>query len=175
MVNYFAFFGLPVSPLLDEAALRAQFLENSRRFHPDFYTLAGEDKQAEALEQSTLNNQAYRALLDPDLRLRHLLELHEALPEEGQNQLPQDFLMEVMELNESLMELEFDDAPGIRAQVAEQIAALETALQTEIEPLLKHYDDQSVSPETLVFLKNFYLKRRYLLRIKENSAKFAPH
>jgi molecular chaperone HscB len=73
------------------------------------------------------------------------------------------------------MELEFDDDPRVRAQVADQISALEAGLQTEIEPIFKSYDDQSVSQETLISLKNFYLKRRYLLRIKENGSKFAPH
>ena len=45
---------------------------------------------------------------DPDLRMRYILELEGSLGEEGQNQIPQDFLMEMMEINEALMELEFD-------------------------------------------------------------------
>ena len=107
-MNYFEFFEIPISFKVDEAALKRIFYANSKKYHPDFYTLESEEKQAEILELSTLNNQAYKTLSDFDKRMKYILDLKEILAEEGQNQLPQSFLMEMMDINEVLMELEFD-------------------------------------------------------------------
>lgn len=175
MTNYFEFYELPISPKVDETLLRKRFLELSKRFHPDFYTLESPEKQAEVLELSTLNNQAYQVLSDFDLRLKHLLELKQALADEGQNQLPQSFLMEMMDINELVMELSMDDSPALLEQALAQTAALEKSLWDDISASVDLYDDQTVSAETLENLKNFFLKKRYLLRIKENVLKFAPH
>ena len=46
MSDYFAVFELPRKLQLDEEALRRRFYELSRRHHPDFHQLAGEDEQA---------------------------------------------------------------------------------------------------------------------------------
>ena len=107
-MNYYEFFELPVTLHLDTRKLRTSYLANSRRYHPDFYTLQDEAARQEALEKSTLNNEAYNTLRKPDTRLRYFLQLHDALPEEGQAKLPQDFLMDMMDVNESLMELQMD-------------------------------------------------------------------
>ncbi|HRD80271.1 MAG TPA: Fe-S protein assembly co-chaperone HscB, partial [Saprospiraceae bacterium] len=61
-MNYFEFFRLPLSFQLDEEALRKAFYANSKKYHPDFYTLESEEKQTEILELSTINNQAYHTL-----------------------------------------------------------------------------------------------------------------
>jgi molecular chaperone HscB len=167
MTDYFAFFGLRPSPTLDEAALKRAFYSNSKRFHPDFHTLADPGVQEDVLEKSTLNNQAYRTLTNEDTRLKHLLELRGALGEEGSNQVPQDFLLEIMEVNEALMELEFDDDPASRQRVTALISQLETDLRAGVGDLLANYDDRTATPAELERLKDYYLKRRYLLRLRE--------
>ncbi|MEM1358885.1 MAG: Fe-S protein assembly co-chaperone HscB [Bacteroidota bacterium] len=166
MSNYFEFFQLPVAPTVDQAALKRQFYLNSKRFHPDFHTLGTESAREEALEMSTLNNQAYKVLADDDLRLRHLLELKDALGEEGSNTVPQDFLMEIMEVNEALMELEFDEDSAKREKVEKLISSLETDLDRSMTELINHYDNATVSSAELEQLKDYYLKKRYLLRLK---------
>ena len=107
-MNYFAFFGLPEQLNIDQARLKTTFYENSKKFHPDFYTLASSEEQLSALENSTYNNEGYKVLQNFDSRLKYFLEINNQLAEEGQNQIPQDFLMEMMDFNEQLMELEFD-------------------------------------------------------------------
>ena len=175
MINYFDFFGIPLSPSLNGAELRRQFLANSKKYHPDFYTLEGEIKQAEILELSTLNNQAYKVLKDDDQRLKHLLEIKGVLAEEGQNSVPQDFLMEMMDINEGLMELEFEpDSEKVEA-VKTAVEELENNMLAEVQSIIDHYDDQSVTAEELNSLKDYYLKKRYLLRIHKNLSTFAPH
>ncbi len=167
MTNYFSFFGLQPSPRLDVAALKKSFYANSKKFHPDFHTLEDKATQEEVLEKSTLNNEAYKTLADDDRRLRHLLELRGVLEAEGNNQVPQDFLMEIMEINEALMELEFEDDPIVRQKVEGLITQLEADLEREVSSTMENYDDDRVTNRELQGLKDYYLKRRYLTRIRQ--------
>jgi molecular chaperone HscB len=169
MTNYFHYFNLPMSPRIDRGALKKQFYANSKRFHPDFHTLAGEDAQEEALEQSTINNQGYKTLTDDDRRLKHLLDVKGILGEEGSNKMPQAFLMEMMDINEALMELQFDDDPAARTKVDGMINGLEADFDRDVADVLNHYDDATVSEADLGKLKDYYLKKRYLRRLKQQA------
>ncbi|MBX2930020.1 MAG: DnaJ domain-containing protein [Saprospiraceae bacterium] len=172
-MNYFEFFNLPVRFLIDEDALRKAFYANSKKYHPDFFTLDTEEKQAEILELSTLNNQAYNTLSDFDKRMKYILDLKNVLAEEGQNQLPQDFLGEMMDINEALMELEFDFEQEQFESIQQDLDALEQSIYEAVRPLLEGYEDKPELDAGLVRLKEYYLKKRYLLRIRENLSKFA--
>jgi molecular chaperone HscB len=175
MINYFEFFDLPPAVEIDEALLRKRFLLNSKRFHPDFHTLGTPEAQQQALEMASLNNEAWLVLSDADRRIKHLLQLQDALPEEGQQKLPQDFLMEVMELNEALMEAELDPEPNTIQQLKATIEELEHNCQLALNQALQAATTYPLPANQLEALKNFYLKKRYLLRIRENLSKFAPH
>lgn len=170
MTNYFTFFNLPLSPTVDQAVLKKTFYANSKRFHPDFHTLKSDEEREEALEKSTLNNQGYKILANDDKRLKHLLEVKEVLGPEGSNSVPQAFLMEIMEVNEALMELEFDDDPAARQKVNTLIEELESDLRQSVTNLINNYDDSTVSNAELEQLKNYYLKRRYLLRLRNRGS-----
>ena len=167
MPNYYEYYGLPLHPKVDQAALKRTFYANSKRFHPDFHTLSDDAAQNEALEQSTLNNQGYKTLSDDDLRLKHFLEVHGVLGEEGQNSVPQDFLMEIMEVNEALMELEFEDDPMVRQKVTSLIDGLAHDLEADVADVLENYNPDHPAPDALDRLKDYYLKRRYLLRLRQ--------
>jgi len=171
-MRYFEFFELPISFLIDEAELKKRYYANSKKFHPDYYTLDSEEKQAEILELSTLNNYAYRTLKDFDARMRYILQEKGVLKEEGENKdMPADFLMDMMEINEKLMELEFDPDPEVQGQVKQQLESLETELWDEVRSTIERFPED---PNTdLAPIKDYYLKKRYLLRIRENLDKFA--
>lgn len=172
-MNYFEFYDIPISFLVDEAALKKQFYANSKKYHPDFHTLESEEKQAEILELSTLNNTAYKTLLNFDKRMQYVLQLMNALEEEGQNKIPQAFLMEMMDLNENLMELEFDYDPAKHQQIQAELAQLEGQLKETVQPQLENFDPKESDSVELSAIKDYYLKKRYLLRIRENLSKFA--
>ena len=172
-MNYFEFFEIPVSFNLDEAKLKKAFYANSKKFHPDFFTLESEEKQMEVLELSTLNNNAYKTLSDFDKRMKYILDYKGILGEEGKNKLPQEFLMEMMDINENLMELEFDFDQNNFDKVQNDLKVLESNLLKEVNPHLENYDDNESNEEELNSIKNYFLKKRYLLRIKENLNKFA--
>ncbi len=172
-MNHFQFFEIPVSFYPDLVDLRQRFLKNSKLFHPDFHTLASEEHQLEILEKSTLNNQAFQVLADFDKRLKYILEI-KGLLEDSKNEIPQDFLMDMMDINEAIMELEFDFDEKIFQQVTANVNELEMALLEAVNPVMEGFVDGITPDETLLPVRDFFLKRRYLWRIKENLNKFAP-
>jgi molecular chaperone HscB len=175
MPEYFAFYNLPETFLLDEAALKRLYYAKSRETHPDFHATAAPEHQAEMLRQATLNTDAYRTLADADLRMAYILRQHGLLEEGRQEQLPPDFLMDVMDLNEQLMELEFEPNAAVQTQVATEVTALADTLDAGIAPVLAGYAGLPVDhrPAALEQIRTYYLKKRYLLRIRQQLATFA--
>ncbi len=172
-MTYFEFYGIPVSFQVDEPALRRIFYQNSKKYHPDFHTQADDARQAEMLELATVNTRAYQTLSDPDQRMRYILELKGLLEEEGKQTLPQDFLMEMMDINEALMELELDFDPERYAGIANDLESIEQTLSQKIRPILENFDKGNYSEAILKSVLEYFLKKRYLLRIRENLSKFA--
>src|SRR4051812_31482033 len=107
-MNYFEFYGIPESFFPDEKTIKTKFYEYSRKYHPDFHATAGPEEQREILELSTLNTSAYKTLINAEVRLAYILKLNGLLEADAKNELPSGFLMEMMDLNERLMEQEFD-------------------------------------------------------------------
>lgn len=173
-MNFFEFFEIPAAFYLDEGDLKRRFLLNSKKYHPDHFTLESEEKQAEVLELSAMNNQAYKTLSDFDKRMAYLLELKGILNGESKNEVPQDFLLEMMEINEALMELEFDFDEKVLAEAKSKAEQLEAELLAPIEPVLRDFDEYKTTADDLKKVKDFYLKKRYVLRILENLNRFAP-
>jgi len=170
-MNYFEFYNIPISFKVDETALRSQFYALSKKYHPDFFTLADEAEQAEVLRLSTLNNEAYKVLSDFDKRMKYILQEKEILGEEGKNKIPQDFLIEMMDINEPLMELQLDFDQKVYDKIVQQLKEKEDTLYDSISNIIESYDAAN-SPDTdLEKVKSYYLKKRYLIRIRENLEK----
>ena len=174
--DYFAFYGLPESFRPDEAALKRLYYARSRETHPDFHATAPAAHQAEMLRQATLNTDAYRTLASPDQRMAYLLRRHGLLEDGRQEPLPPDFLMDMMDLNEQLADLEAGDEPAAGWRVAAEVQALTDTLDVGVEPVLAGYDGLPADhrPAALHQIRTYYLKKRYLLRIQQQLATFAP-
>ena len=172
-MNYFQLYELPVSFLVDEKLIKQKYLALSRKFHPDFYTGADATKQQEILELSTQNNKAFQTLSDFDKRIKYILMEKGFLEEEEKFALPQMFLMEMMDLNELAMEVEFDPAPEKKQEVLDHIQTAETALLESIMPILSSYNEETAIESDYKSVKEFYYKRKYLLRIRAQLDKFA--
>jgi molecular chaperone HscB len=167
-MNYFEFYEIPVSLQVDEATLKRIYYKNSKQYHPDFYTLAAEDEKVAMLDLSSFNNEAYKVLSNFDARMKYVLDLYGVLEEEGKNTIPQDFLMDMMDINEGLMELEIDFDANKYQSIQNDLATLEQTLYQDIAPLVAGFDEKK-----LEIVKKYYLKKRYLLRIRENLLTFA--
>jgi molecular chaperone HscB len=67
-----------------------------------------EEQQAEMLELATLNNDAYQTFPTLTNEYAIYLKIKGLLEDEGKLSIPQEFLLDMMDINEALMELEFD-------------------------------------------------------------------
>ncbi len=171
---YYELFGLPVRLDPDPEELRRRFLALNRSHHPDRFTLESEEKQAEALARATEINRAYQTISDENARLRYVLSWYGELGEEGQEKMDPEFLMEMMEANEKIAELELESNDRAFADISNLLADKEKELRESVLPSFSNFDG---SPETRSALKNvkdYFLKTRYLLRIRENLLRFAP-
>ena len=171
-MNYFDFYGVKESFTPDVTLLKKKFYELSKEFHPDFYANEDEEKQQEILELSTLNNKAWQTLSDPYKRLEYILKQHDLLQEGSKPQLPADFLMEMMDVNERLMEV--DDAHEL-ASITGEVLAIEGDMNAELENLTGDYAtlDDTAKENRLIAIADIYYRQKYLLRIKESLDTFA--
>lgn len=172
-MDYFELYGLPLSFNPDLKLVKQKFYELSKKYHPDFFINQSDEKQQEVLELSTLNNKAFQVLNDPQKRIHYILSL-KGLLEEGENyKLPQSFLMEMMEVNEALMDLQFDPDEARMSQVKQEIDNIEASLNQELESLAAAYDHQNSDAQetTLLSIKDLYYRSKYLYRIRESLSK----
>ncbi|NQX39893.1 molecular chaperone HscB [Pedobacter steynii] len=173
MIDYFEFYGLPVSFNPDAGLVKKKFYELSKKYHPDFYINETEDKQEEVLELSTVNNKAYQVLSDPQKRLHYILELKGQLTEGENYKLPQDFLMEMMDVNEALMDLQFDPDATRLAGLKIEVDGIESGLSDRIAALTASFESADTSGQVslLIAIKDLYYRNKYLYRIRESINK----
>ncbi|HEK21439.1 MAG: Fe-S protein assembly co-chaperone HscB [Mucilaginibacter sp.] len=171
-MNYFEFYDIPESFHPDAAHIKKQFYALSKQFHPDFHANADDEKQQEILELSTLNNKAYQTLSDPNKVLEYVLKLHDLVSEGAKPQLPADFLMEMMDINERLMEIENAEQFG---EISAEVAAIESDMNQELNSLTRDYGtlNDTAKESRLNDIANIYYRQKYLLRIKESLNTFA--
>lgn len=174
MTNYFDFYDMPVSFGINTAELKRVFLQKSRQYHPDFHTQSDAEAQEQALNLATFNNKAYQVLSNLDQRIQYLLTLKGEMRIGERYELPASFLMQMMEVNEALMELTTEPNPEQITTLTTELQQIETDLQNTLQPLLDRYSDRIEQSEDLKKIKEFYYKKRYLLRIRESLLKFAP-
>lgn len=174
-MNYFELYDLPISFNPDPKAVKQKFYELSKQYHPDFYINESEEKQEEVLELSTLNNKAFQIFKDPQKILHYVLELKGQLVEGENYTLPQGFLMDMMDINEALMELQFEPDLAKLTELRNQIAQTEQGLMQELESLTSQFDKSSGTNEETIFksIKDIYYRNKYLWRIKESLNKLS--
>jgi molecular chaperone HscB len=144
---------------MDKAAITKKYVALQKKYHPDFFTQETEYAQEEALEKSSAINKALKVFKNSDATLKYVLELKGLIEEEEKYPLPPDFLMEVMELNETLSE----------ASVA-AIEAFEKDIYSEVSGIIENYNDNVITKENLLKLKEYYYKKKYLQRILDRMA-----
>jgi len=153
-MNYFELFGLPISLKVDRSKLALKYFELQKKYHPDFFTQGTEHEQELALETSSQVNKALKILKSEDETIKYLLQLKGLLEEEEKYQLPPEFLMEMMELNEELSE-----------NSAKQIADIEKEIYRQVKDIIENYDDAGITTAELLKVKEYYYKKKYLQRI----------
>lgn len=163
-MNYFDIFQIPVQLKVNPAELTGKYFELSRKFHPDFYINEPEEKQQEALEKTALLNKALKTFQQPDETIRYVLQLKGLMDDDEKYQLPPVFLMEVMEINESLMD---DAGEDDSLLLQERIAILQDDIYKAVKPVIEGYKDPDITIEQLLAVKEYYFKKKYIDRIKK--------
>lgn len=174
-MNYFELFELPLGFEIDPVSLKKKFYELSKRYHPDFYISESEQKQQEILGLSTQVNKAYQILSDPQKRVEYILTQLGLLSEESKHQLSQDFLIEMMEINEAVMDLSFEPDLTTQGILLARISALAESLSEELKQAKEAFDSVNGESEKNILLKikDIWYKQKYLLRIQDSLNKFA--
>jgi molecular chaperone HscB len=100
------------------------------------------------------------------------LRTHDLVAEGAKPQLPADFLMEMMDINERLMEV--DNAEQL-ADISAEALAVESDLQNNLESLTADYEtlNHTAKEDRLNKITDIYYRLKYLLRIKESLDTFA--
>ena len=167
MENFFEFYGLPTKFELDENALRISYLKLSKENHPDFH-VQDSKKHEEALRITSINNKAYKVLLNEYSRVQHLLDLYNVSTEGVK--LPPDFLMEMMEINEELMDAKLEGNTSLVSSIQEKAEQMQQELQARLHQALQQFDNSSEDSKTssLELVKDLFLKMKYIKRLEEN-------
>lgn len=174
MVNYFELYGIAESFNPDAAAVKKKYYELSRQYHPDRFAQADDHTRAEALRMAALNNDAFKTLNSPDTTMSYILKQHELLEDEEKYNLPPDFLMEMMDLNEVISDWEMEAGNDILKQQATETMADElNQWQQEVTPLTRQFDSGNHDKQLLLRIKDYYFRKKYLLRIQERIDTFA--
>ncbi len=175
MDNYFTFYNIEELFFIYEAKLKQDYLILSKEYHPDFY-LDDDEKYAEALHVSSINNKAYKQLKTLEGRVDHILR-ENGLLEANENKLTQDFLLQMMDINEAIMELKMEPNEQKVETISVEVNAFEDGLNQTLISLAQQADKElgndRVRIEIIENIKDIYLKQKYLLRIKESLNTFA--
>ena len=150
--NYFIFYGLEEVFDIDKAVLKNCYLDKSKLYHPDYY---GDDPQAQniAVASSSFNNIAYKTLSNDIRRAQYLVELKLSHGDDS-IKLPQDFLMDMMDLNELIDELDENTKPSIDTQIE--------SLKSELLETIKTKATEALWLETQIAV----LKWKYIERLE---------
>lgn len=171
----FEVFGLRLSAHVDRSRLRKQLLKLQRLLHPDFHGQAGETQKDVAERGTAELNAAFEVLRDEAKRASFLVEALGGPSESDERKMPQEFLMEVMDWNETLEELS-DEVEGAPADVVTKATNFHAELNIEragiIEAVLDALDAELAKsvPSSLAPIRKSLNAIRYIDRAQSHAA-----
>ena len=161
-MNHFELYQIPVSFHPDLALIKKKFYQLSREFHPDFFVNDSAEEKEQKLLISAQVNKAYQIFQDEQALIKYILIEKGLLMEEEKYNLPPEFLMEVMDLNELLMD---SDDPAIRQQIQNAIETLQKTIYEPVKTIITTYQEGVSSEKELLQVKAYYYQKKYLDRI----------
>ena len=165
-MDYFELFGLPVSLKVNKAYNLKKYYQLSKEFHPDHFSLENSSAQENALMMSSEINKAKKILDHADHRLAYYLTANNLIKTDEKYALSPVFLAEMMDINEELMELEFDKDASKLAGIKLALVEKESLLFEEVK-LFFEMDELKIFDNDSLKLIDYYYKKKYLNRILE--------
>lgn len=166
-MNYFELFEIPVQLKVNAAVLKNQFFTLSRKYHPDYYINEEQSAKNELLEKSSLLNKAWKTFQNPDETIKYVLQLKNLMQEEEKYELPPDFLMEVLEINEQIMDA---DEVSVKENLMTTINNLQSEIYEPVKEIVENYSASDTTEKELLQVKEYYYKKKYLDRIRKQLA-----
>ncbi|HUS01372.1 MAG TPA: Fe-S protein assembly co-chaperone HscB [Chitinophagaceae bacterium] len=162
-MNYFELYEMPLILQIDKKYLQEKYFELQKKYHPDFFSNESEAEQADMLEKSSMINKAYKTFQNDDETIKYVLLLKELMEEEEKYQLPPEFLIEMMELNEALTDVDHSSLEETETKISQ----LEKHLYDQVQNIVEYYNEDRTTDEQLLQVKDYYFKKKYLKRILE--------
>jgi molecular chaperone HscB len=166
-MNYFELYESPVNLIIDATQLKKTYYQLSKVHHPDQVSLSNADAQADAMQMSTLVNKGYAVLGNASARLEYVLQLLAIISPEENYKLAPDFLMQMMELNEQIMDAKLDGNAAQLQSCAVQMQKLEYHLQQEINWVFSMPSITTLNDVQMESLKKYYYQIKYIKRVKD--------
>jgi molecular chaperone HscB len=157
-MNYFELYQIPVHCAVDKSLLKRTYYILSKKYHPDFFDENTNLTEAENLIISAKVNEGYALLQKPHRTLGYILQLKNIVQKDEKYQLPNSFLMEVMELNETLST---EDTAAINDLMAQ--------IEQPVYSLLQLPNMENLSEQQWLQLKEYYYKWKYLDRLMQRA------
>ena len=107
-------------------------------------------------------NQAYKVFQHADETIRYVLMLKGLMEEEEKYQLSNDFLMEMLDLNDQALDVsEQADMDRLGATIAN----FQKEIYEPVEAIIANYKEGVTTKEELLQVKEYYYRKKYLDRI----------
>ena len=111
-MNHYELFALEQVFSIDRSELQNRYRDMQRAMHPDRFVSGSDQERRIAMQKSTQINEAFRVLNDPMERARYLLAIRGyAWDDDASTTSDTVFLMEQMELRESIVDVRAADDP----------------------------------------------------------------
>ncbi len=175
--NYFSLLGLPVSFIIDKQTLNNNYHELQRSVHPDKFANASAQQRRLSVQKAAQINDALQTLKSPTQRSIYLLSLYGIELADHNNSIDPAFLMQQMELRESLSQVNdkvdpLTELDSIMAKVKSLIKQTINTLDDVFASLFQDQkvQDQNVQQEQDALLKKATsetLKMQFLNRLQE--------
>jgi len=145
--NYFELFGLPIAYDVDQSKLAEHYRELQRAVHPDKFASASDQDRRLSVQRAALINEAFQTLKSPIRRARYMLEMRGMeFDDQRETAIEPAFLMEQMELRESLAEIPRSDAGLMElGRLQDNIQARLRQLIGELVELFKDNSDVAMT------------------------------
>ena len=162
--NYFELFSLPVSFQLENARLEVAYKKLQSEFHPDKAVNADDRARVQALQQTSMINDAYATLKSPLKRAAYLLKLA-GIDAEEHNQLHLDeaFLIQQMEMRETLASL-------IEGEDIEGLDTMKDSIDKERVAILASFETKFTASH-FVDAKSIYNKLQFIYKLLDEIDK----
>ncbi len=159
-MTYFELYELPISFITDPSYIKKKFLELSRLYHPDRYVNKPIIEQTQADEMSAMNNRAYKTFSDPVVLIKYVLSLYHKIDEEETHSLDQEFLMEMLDLNDLII--------SDSEKASSEIHRMKSELKADVQSDLNAFNPAQINDPILDKIKEYYFKMKYLGRLEKN-------